>query len=826
MAEVSIKVILDGLRDAQRNFEAFSKSIEGFGRSMQSVGKKLSLYVTAPIIALGTVAVKFAADNERAARQFDRSFGDMADTVRDFSAQMSDALKLNQSSVEEMMTRINQMAVSLTGSRTAAAEMSKGIVLMAHDLAAFNGMQPEEAVNAMRLALIGNERALRSLGIVLTDQMATQALVNAGYAEEGEKLTDTQMAMGRYLAMLQATAQFQGVWQQDMTTWEGLWRTLRTTVLGFAETLGAELLPAARAALQWIVDFLPKVTLAIRQLKGMNEETKITALHFAVMAVALGPVLNGVGLLTALAGNVGVAFSSLGKFFVRNPVFLAAAAGAALLAAAIVTVVGLADDLRRTYTSALDWLKEKFRSVFGAIVTVFSWVKTALDSLGDYIDRLLAKLYGDDWQKIKDVADETFDGVLDAFSFMRKNFDEGWATITEHAKQMFGDVGDFVMGKLAEVPGVNALVGDKLVTDTADTTKKLRDLYAQLGAGIGEELKGVMDTHNTVLGAMYQGQKNFAEGGRTIFEGIRDVWAGALVSMRDTLVDWAMEGELTFSKFLNNIKRMILEFIAQKLVTKVGDWMLNGIIGAASSYFGSAAEGSAMAAVGKWLGVVGAGGAATGAGGWITGGAAGAAQTGIIAASGPGAAGAVGVAEVAGEGGSLSLAGGAAGDTLGGGAASGGFAATAAGAAIFGTALLGIGGAFDKHGQAEWRSLPDDYWRNTGDRAQLTKQGWIPINHGNQLYRTGGPGFGSGQYDMRAFATGGEGIFTRPSLISVAEQGPEEVSVGRLGARGARGGSTHIHFHGPVVADDISAEKFAKLIASKIGSRRMRGVSA
>ena len=59
----------------------------------------------------------------------------------------------------------------------------------------------------------------------------------------------------------------------------------------------------------------------------------------------------------------------------------------------------------------------------------------------------------------------------------------------------------------------------------------------------------------------------------------------------------------------------------------------------------------------------------------------------------------------------------------------------------------------------------------------------------------------------RGFATGGQAVFSRPSLISVAENGPEMISAKPL-ASGASGGGGGVTFNGPVFFDELSLNRF------------------
>ena len=65
--------------------------------------------------------------------------------------------------------------------------------------------------------------------------------------------------------------------------------------------------------------------------------------------------------------------------------------------------------------------------------------------------------------------------------------------------------------------------------------------------------------------------------------------------------------------------------------------------------------------------------------------------------------------------------------------------------------------------------------------------------------------------NVRGFATGGDAFFTSPSLISVAENGPEHVSVRGAGRSGS-GVTNNFTFAGPMWFNDISRGKMARMM--------------
>ena len=76
--------------------------------------------------------------------------------------------------------------------------------------------------------------------------------------------------------------------------------------------------------------------------------------------------------------------------------------------------------------------------------------------------------------------------------------------------------------------------------------------------------------------------------------------------------------------------------------------------------------------------------------------------------------------------------------------------------------------------------------------------------------------------NIRAYATGGEGVFTQPTLMMVGER-PEKVSISHLSGAGGGGEGVTVVLNGPNILDDITSVQFARTIDREISKRSRRG---
>jgi hypothetical protein len=84
------------------------------------------------------------------------------------------------------------------------------MIKLAIDVASFNNVSDDQAINAFTKALTGEREALKSLGIVISEADVKTKALELGLAKQGEELSKTTKAMATYQLLLDNTADAQG----------------------------------------------------------------------------------------------------------------------------------------------------------------------------------------------------------------------------------------------------------------------------------------------------------------------------------------------------------------------------------------------------------------------------------------------------------------------------------------------------------------------------------------------------------------------------------------------------------------------------------------
>ena len=147
---------------------------------MMRVGAGLSLAVTTPLLAIGTAAVKMAADTEESESKFEAVFKDMAKETRVWSEAMAKDVNRSAIDLRDFSSSVQDTFVPLGFARDEAAGLSRGLVELGVDLASFNNKAEPEVMQALTSALVGNHEAVRQFGISITATTLKAELLRLG----------------------------------------------------------------------------------------------------------------------------------------------------------------------------------------------------------------------------------------------------------------------------------------------------------------------------------------------------------------------------------------------------------------------------------------------------------------------------------------------------------------------------------------------------------------------------------------------------------------------------------------------------------------------
>ena len=302
MAEknLSVKLSLND-KQFQSNLRKSTRKLKQFGDGMASIGMSITRNFTAPLLGLGSVAVKLASDFEETQSKFNTVFKDIRDDATKTADNLEKNFGLSSQAALQLLGDTGDLLTGFGFTQEEALELSKQVNELAVDLASFTNFSggAAGASAALTKALLGERESIKSLGIAITE-----ADLKAFAAEQGlvfKELDRVAKATLTYQLALKQSNNAVGDFARTSESFANQLRKLKAELNNVGVEIGRDLLPLAKDLVIALSD-LAKFT------SQYTSEQKKGALKTAGLASAFGIIL-------VLVGKMITAFTILRSFF-------------------------------------------------------------------------------------------------------------------------------------------------------------------------------------------------------------------------------------------------------------------------------------------------------------------------------------------------------------------------------------------------------------------------------------------------------------------------------------------------------------------------------
>lgn len=393
------------------------EKLDALSGSMTSFGNKMSLAVTAPLVALGGKMVSSASDMEENLNKVDVAFGKSADGVKAWADTATESFGLSKNQALEATSLFGDMATSMGLPQDAAANMSTSLAGLAGDLASFKNIDIEQAMTALNGVFTGETESLKTLGIVMTETNLKQFAEDAGLVYD--EMSQAEKVQLRYAYVMETTKNAQGDYARTADGTANSMRTLQASFDNLIAILGESLLPAITPIIQFITDLLQKFS-------ELDPKTQKVIVIIGAVLAAIGPVVSVIGGIISVVSTLIPIITAVVSAL--NPVTLAIGA----VIAAIVLLIKNWDAVKETMQKFDDFLQEifakDFTEVFGPVLgealnaffqnveNIWNSIKQIFNGIVTFISGVFAGDWEKAWEGIKDI----FEGVFKAFEALAK----------------------------------------------------------------------------------------------------------------------------------------------------------------------------------------------------------------------------------------------------------------------------------------------------------------------------------------------------------------------------------------------------------------------
>ncbi len=318
-----------GLEDGkfQQGLKAANAKMDSFAKTAKDTGGKLTKGITLPITALGAASLKLAADFEVSSKKFSKAFEGAGDEAAKSVKRLNEEYGIATSQGTELLAFTGDLLKGFGASSAEALKLAESTNILSAALGAYNGVPVAEASKAITSALTGERDALKSLGIVISEEAVKRQLAIDGT----EDLTGQALLLAKGQATLtlayQQSADAVTSFSENTGTASFQMSTLLADVKDLGVEFGTLLLPVLKDGIEIIKDI-------VEDFSALSEEQKETAIKTAALVAALGPALTVVGNITTAVSGLSKAFTVLAA----NPALLGVAVSIAAIGTGIAVI--------------------------------------------------------------------------------------------------------------------------------------------------------------------------------------------------------------------------------------------------------------------------------------------------------------------------------------------------------------------------------------------------------------------------------------------------------------------------------------------------------
>jgi len=417
------------LRKVDAGINSVKKNMDKMASSATNAGKKLTTFVTLPILAVGAAMVKSASDAEETESKFNTVFSGINSKATQTSKELAQNFGLTGTKAQELLGDTGDLLTGFGFAQDKALDLSKGVQELAVDLASFTNFSggAEGASKALTKALLGERESIKSLGIsILEEDVKKRVAILTAKGMTFETNRQAKAFATLQLAQEQSKNAI-GDYARTSDQFANQFRLMKTRISDVAISFGKILLPPALAVLKVIIK-------VVEWFSDLSDSTKTLILIVAGLVAVLGPLLLLFGFVLTAVGTMITAFGGLSLALgVTNAGLLLLMAKflliGALIAAAFAVVFLVVDDLIAFFRGedsltgviieeigkAVDYVGEKFNElpdiVQGVIALVLTPIRAAI-SMVRTLGGVLGAISGGDFSGALDAVKEGFDNIV------------------------------------------------------------------------------------------------------------------------------------------------------------------------------------------------------------------------------------------------------------------------------------------------------------------------------------------------------------------------------------------------------------------------------
>ncbi|MBW4873570.1 MAG: phage tail tape measure protein, partial [Paeniclostridium sp.] len=300
----AFKKVDEEAKQTTKTLNNTSNTSKSWSNKFSSLGNKLSLGLTAPLMLAGKASFSAASDLNENLNKTDVVFKGNSATVENWSKNALKNMGMCQSSALEMASKFGDMGSAMGLNSKQTMDYSMNLTQLAADLASFKNISIEQANTALTGVYTGETESLKGLGYVMTQTNLQRFAESQGIHKKIQSMTQAEQVQLRYKYIMDKTTKAQGDFARTSDQAANVTRSFPEALKELEATIGNNLLPI----------FTPLINVLnglIIKLSGMGKGTQQVIVYLGLFAVALGPTIK---MLTTFGKSVNTTVKFIKNF--------------------------------------------------------------------------------------------------------------------------------------------------------------------------------------------------------------------------------------------------------------------------------------------------------------------------------------------------------------------------------------------------------------------------------------------------------------------------------------------------------------------------------
>lgn len=312
--------------------ERTAKATEDLGSKTIATGKAIQVAIgvlaTSAVVKFTAGLVSAASDNVEAQNKVNEVFKESAAEINAFAETSAESVGLAESSTQEFAATFGNLFTALGLGTEQAAGLSEELLTLGADLASFNNIPVEDALNRLRSGLVGQIRPLRALGVSFGAAAVEAKALELGLVDQNGEVTEAGKVQARFALIMEQTTNAQGDFARTSGDLANAQKILKAEFENARGEIGEGMLPA--------------VLNVVQTLRG-SAIPAFDSLGKALAPIGAAIIDNAAPAIQAFGEFVSTATSRVGPFIdaVTDLIGAFGASGGAVLDAFLDTIAAL-----------------------------------------------------------------------------------------------------------------------------------------------------------------------------------------------------------------------------------------------------------------------------------------------------------------------------------------------------------------------------------------------------------------------------------------------------------------------------------------------------